>query len=279
MGIVLAAASLLTVAGQPNACTPLPGWDNAIANQGIRWIVIGEMHGNNESPELFADAVCLTARSRQVVVAIELSADIQSAIDAFMASDGGPFARRALLATEPWSSEIKDGRSSEAFFRLLDRLRKMRRSGSIAGVVAFQPGVSDFKAEALPPGPGAYEEAMARRVRGAAQPGATVIALVGNVHAMRTEVSFRERYLPMAGRLPQEQLITFNINGRSGHTWACMGRPMSCASHPLPSRDVGRTRGVVMNDGNNGPYSGVIAVGGPLTASPPQRTTATKNPG
>lgn len=173
---------------------------------------------------------------------------------------------------------MKDGRSSEAYFRLLDTLRKMRRSGSIAGVVAFQPSSGDFMDQALPPDPASYEEAMARRVREAAQPGVTVIALVGNVHAMRTKASFRGGYLPMAGRLPGEKLLTFDIDGRSGHTWACMGQPMSCASHPFPSRDVDRPRGVIMNDGSAGPYSGVIVLGAPLTTSPPQHAATTDTP-
>lgn len=268
---VLAAASQISAA----PCTSLPGWESAIANRDIRWIVIGEIHGNNESPAIFADAVCLTARSRRVVVALELGADTQDAIDAFMASDGGSAARRALFGTYPWNSDIKDGRSSEAYFRLLDRLRRMRRSGSIAGVVAFEPGSGEFKGQPFLPDPGFSEEAMARRVRDAAQPGVTVVALVGNIHAMRTRINSRGGYLPMAGWFPREQLLTFDIDGRSGHSWACMGQPMSCAPHPFPNRNVDRPRGVIMNESSAGPYSGVIVLGAPFTVSPPQHTAAT----
>lgn len=84
MSIATAFASVLMAVSQPSAatCTSIPGWESATSNQRIRWIVIGEIHGNNESPAIFADAVCLTARSRRVVVALEQGADNQEAIDA-----------------------------------------------------------------------------------------------------------------------------------------------------------------------------------------------------
>ena len=108
------------------ACTAIPGWEQILADEAVRFVILGEMHGSNELPAVFADAVCLTARDRPVVVALEQTSADQPAIDAFMASDGGAEARRTFLGAQMWNAPMKDGRSSEAYFRLFETLRQMR---------------------------------------------------------------------------------------------------------------------------------------------------------
>src|SRR5690606_37093282 len=60
-----------TAANSASSCTEITGWEQILARDETRWIVIGETHGSNEVPELFTDAVCLTAQSRRVVVGVE----------------------------------------------------------------------------------------------------------------------------------------------------------------------------------------------------------------
>lgn len=88
------------IATQPvvDECQPIPGWNEMLEETSPQFIVVGEMHGNRESPQLFADAVCLTTQEQPVVVALELSQIEQGAIDAYLASDGGEKARQAFLS-------------------------------------------------------------------------------------------------------------------------------------------------------------------------------------
>ena len=272
---LLIASSLLLLAPTPpsDVCAPIPGWEQVLADEQLRWIVIGEVHGSNEVPAIFADAVCLTARSRPVVVALEQPASDQAAINEFVASDGGQEAARAFLKARMWNGPNKDGRSSEAYFHLFETLRQMRSAGRISSVVAFQP--SSFTSR---PSPAEYEKAMADVLERAAQSGETVVVLVGNVHAMRGDVPQQPPYLAMAGNLPAEATATFNTRGEGGETWACHGTPGSrpdqieCGAHASGTA-TGRKRGVELNSTPEDPYSGVLYLGTPTSASPPQSVT------
>jgi hypothetical protein len=270
MGLLAGLSPLLLAAGTPasDQCNPIPGYELALADQAVRWIVIGEIHGTNEIPALFADAVCLTARSRPLIVALEQPASDQGAIDEFIRSDGSVEAKRKFLATPMWNSAFQDGRTSEAYFSLFETLRQMYADRRIISVVAFQPsGLTER------PTPAGYEKAMADRLAAAAMDGTTVIALVGNAHAMRTEVPWGDRYLAMAGHLPREATLAFNTVFDGGEVWNCRGQPVICGPSTSPSRGNPRSRGVeVLQD--DGPYSGVIYLGTSTTASPPQANPA-----
>ncbi len=270
MGLLFALSPLLLAAGTPAPaeCNPIPGYEAVLADPTVRWIVIGEIHGTNEVPEIFADAVCLTARLRPLVVALEQPASDQGAIDEFIASDGGAEARRKFLGAPMWNSSIKDGRSSEAYFNLFERLRQMRADRRVLSVVAFQPtGLTER------PTPAGYEKAMADQLIAAAGDGATVIALAGNAHAMRTEVPWGDRYLAMAGHLPRESALAFNTVFDGGESWNCAGQPVVCGPSTSPIRGGPHARGVEMLQ-DDSPYSGVIYLGTPATASPPQANPA-----
>jgi len=258
----LVLAAVTPVAGQ---CEPIPGWDQVLADERSRIIVIGEVHGSNEVPATFANIVCLTAASRPVVVALEQPSMDQGAIDSFMASDGGVEARRAFLRAQMWNGPMKDGRSSQAYFRLFDELRRMHAAGTIESVIAFQP--SSFTER---PTPEQYERAMADLVKASSQPGTTVVALVGNVHAMLAPVPWEPRYTPMAGHLPADEVVTLNVVGGGGEAWSCRAGPDTCGPRPSGSPPNAPPRGVVLDGLGASPYSGVLYLGGPTTASSPQ---------
>lgn len=267
MSLVAALSPLLLAAAAPAAqsCTPISGWERVLADDAVRFVILGEVHGSNEMPAVFADAVCLTAHDRPVVAALELIELDQPAIDAFMASDGGAEAKRALLGAHTWNGPMKDGRSSEAYFRLLETLRQMRQAGRIQSVVAFQAARFD-----RPPTPVEYEKAMAGLVHAAGQSGATVLALVGNIHAMRTEVPFQGGYIPMAGHLPRAATVTLNLMAHGGESWVCYGGPDTCRASSSPAPSERHPRGVELSGRDDEPYSGVLYLGSPTTASPPQ---------
>lgn len=269
LSLVLSSILMAAAASSSTPCTPIPGWDEIVADERIHWVILGEVHGSNETPALFADAVCLTAQARDsVVVALEQPSSAQAAIDKFVASDGGEEATREFLEAPMWNGAMKDGRSSQAFFRLFEKLRQMRSAGRVVSIVAFQP--VSFTA---PPSPGEYEKAMAELVRSAKRTDTTVIALVGNVHAMRTKVTWRGGYLPMAAHLPAEATVTLNVLDRGGETWSCVGQPVVCGPNPSVPSDETNPRGVSLSSDGQAPYSGVLYLGAATTASPPQQST------
>lgn len=268
MSMIAALSPLLlaTAASSAAPCNPIPGWDQVLAGDEPRVIVLGEVHGSNEVPALFADAVCLTAQTRPVVVAVEQPSVDQAAVDSFIASDGGEEARLAFLGARMWNIPMKDGRSSEAYFRLFETLRRMRAAGMIESVVVFQPWAFGQR-----PTPGEYEKAMADTLLAGATQGATVVALVGNAHAMLTAIPRDPPYLPMAAHLPSAEVVTLNlVPVGDGETWVCQGQPVECGAKPARGAPNGKPRGVELSKNGEGAYSGVLYLGVPTTASPPQ---------
>lgn len=276
MGLLL--ASLLNGALLPLAaaaaspatdCAPIQGWDEVIADENRQWIIVGELHGTAETPAIFADAVCLTAAKRgPVVVGLEIPSTDQSRIDAFIASDGGPAARAAFLQAAIWHMP-KDGRSSEAFFRLFERLRQMHAQGRVVRVVAFQDSTPYDRSA----GQGPYEIKLATIVRDAGASGGTVLALVGSAHARKTEVNFGKPFMPMASHLPADRTLTLNAVGNGGTAWNCTGpTPADCGSHERRAAGKPAKRGVALQPVEEGAYDGLLNLGATTTASPPQPT-------
>jgi hypothetical protein len=184
MANLLAALAALSIAGAGwadglPACQPLPGADALWSRPGVRFILVGEMHGTVETPELFGDLVCSAAASqRPIVVGLERATREQAAIDAFLAGDNHAAATDALLAENGW--HIFDGRSSRAMLKLLETLRGLQRNGRISEVVAFDDARRD-ESDA------ARERRMAAALTAAADrhANALVVAFTGNLHASR----------------------------------------------------------------------------------------------
>jgi hypothetical protein len=267
LGSILLHSLMLAASPVHPSCNLIPGAEQLTENPQLRWIVVGEMHGNNETPAAFADLVCLTSSWAPVVVAVEQSASEQSAIDAFINSDGKAEARAAFLRSAIWQGKMKDGRSSEAYFRLFERLRQLREAGRVTAVVAFVP--SEFPNGI--PSPADYEEEMARVLIGKSPPGTVVLALVGGLHARRTKLTFSDAsYMPMASYLPADRTITLNVPLEGGSTWACF-ELAECGPNQLSAQPIRHERGVVLGPEADGAYSGTLYLGAQATASPPQQ--------
>jgi hypothetical protein len=243
-------------------CRPIPGAQQTVSDSAVRWLIVGEQHGTNETPTAFADLVCAASGSREVVVAVEQPEREQDAINAFMISDGGSEAQTVFLRSTIWQNQFKDGRSSQAMFRLFQTLRDMRAGGRIQTVVAFQPTRRSS--------PDQYEQAMAERLKAAAYRNALVVVLVGNVHAMRTAVSFGgPSYLPMAGLLPRSETVTIDARPDGGVQWACLSLS-ACGPKTMTPPRVPHMREFTIKGPSEAPYSGVLYLGVPATASPPK---------
>jgi hypothetical protein len=243
-------------------CVPIAGAQQVLADGRVRWLIVGEQHGTNETPAAFIDLVCIAATKRTVAVAVEQPVTQQAAIDAFIASDGSAAARAAFLKSSIWTSSFKDGRSSQAIFGMFNSLRQLRAAGRITRVIAFQP-VNRAN------GPAGYEQAMADELAQRSSPEVLTVALVGNVHAMRKPVSFSgPAYMPMAGLLRRSQTTTLDARPNGGSQWACMS--MTDCGAQIMQAGTWHSRGVVLGGEASPAYSGAFNLGVPATASLPQ---------
>lgn len=271
MHALLFLAALSSSGGAASAsppCAPIPGWNTIDQRRDLEFLVIGEMHGSSEIPRIFADAVCLTAATRPVTVAVEQNEAGQDAIDAFMASDGSESARAAFGKALLWHTP-PDGRSSIAYFQLFETLRAMKAAHRIDRVIGFQPAASPALSTSA-----AREEAMAQRLMAQARPGTTMVALVGNVHAMQAAPT--RPYRTMASYLPPERTITLDTQGNGGSIWACMGSPVTCDTQPMASGVTSNPpqRHVELLSQPGQPYAGVLYLGQATSASPPYANAA-----
>ena len=264
LATAMASLLLLSETSATPLCSPIPGFEDLVEDEGAKYIVIGELHGTNEIPALFLDAVCQAAEKRtNIIVGVEQPSFSQAAIDQFLSSDDSPEAIERFRRSDIWNGEMKDGRSSEAYFKMFQSLKKLRLEGKIRSVVAFQP--AHFTKQ---PTPEEYEKAMAATLAAGIPGDATVIALVGNSHSMTAAVPWEPHYLPMAAHLPMESTRGLNVTGDGGEAWNCMGQPMKCGAHPISPTNLQMPRGLVMSP-EGSPYSGTIYLGSATTASPP----------
>jgi hypothetical protein len=259
LALVLGAA--IATSMPPTKCAPLKGAHVLLRASALRFVIVGEIHGTNETPVAFADLVChAAAPDKKVVVALEHPASDQALLDRFMASDTPEAARTYLAASLDWRSPHRDGRTSTARLDLLQSLRTMVRAGRVRRVVAIMPTDQ-------PPGAD-YEKAMAANIVAAARSGALVLALVGNAHARRVPKSGvpPESYKVMAEHLPAGSAKSLLAVGDGGSAWACMEE---CGSHELGRPAVSHRRSIKLQPRKIEGYDGILFLGAPTTASPP----------
>lgn len=185
---------------------------------------MGEIHGTREIPAAFAGLVCRAAAGapgRTTLVGLEILANAQPAIDAFLASDGGAAAARDLLAAEFWQREYQDGRSSRAMLDLLAELRRQRAAGLGIAVRALDP--PDFEK------PGDRDAGMSTSLTAAIdslRPARTLV-MVGNVHSRtlpgypwNPKADYRSLGTLLRARYPD--LLALDTSNLGGSAWICL---------------------------------------------------------
>lgn len=258
--ICLATTSSIGLASAPSAqdCPALPGVESIVSPQATRFVIFGEVHGTAEGPVLFGDAVCHAAAAGPVVVALEIEADQQPVLDAFIRSDGSAAARATLLAIHPWSPG-DDGRGSAAMLALVERLRVLRVGGAdlrlVASVGSFRLPFNEYHELGI---------AAAWAHAASASPNARVFALVGRVHAARSPM-YDLDYRPAAALLPSAEVTSLLIDGHPGEAWNMRGGVCG----PSPAGSSQSRRGIRLTPTMEGRFNGEAAVGAALTASPP----------
>lgn len=244
-------------------CSPVPGADQLWSNPSLHWVLIGELHGSNETPLVFENLVCdALARGKQVTVALERPSSEQSSLDDILTAQNLSSAKEHLLKLPGWQ-EGMDGRASEAMLRLLISLRTLRKEYPALRVFAFE---ATYAGAAV----GARDEAMGRALLAlhARQPNRLILVLTGNVHAMQRAMfgyDFAAMYLP------QKEVVTLEATDRGGESWSNSGGACGASEGGVPDKSFSRPYGIYF-DPSLAPFgtvNGVLALGRPLTASPP----------
>ena len=286
------AAQTAPLPADTSACTAPDGWADVLAHN-PRFVVFGEGHGTNESPDFVTRLLCAEAkRGQRVLLAIEHAADQNAALQQAWA---GP--REELVAALPelgWRGR-NDGVASEAMLRLVLAAHALRHNGAVIEIVAFN-GARDeaqYRRFADLPAQGPHEAAQAENIAEAAAlaPYDRVIVLVGNVHAQITPYSPSadgDTFEPMTMRLAAYgPVISLNMQDAGGTSWSCRlapdakrvpGQPITndkirCAAYEdkataTPDRPPFVDIGQMGAEAGAGRFHGVFWVG-PITASPP----------
>ncbi len=259
--LLLAVTTTLNAWAQPRPeldCTDVPGLAALLKPGQI--VLLGEMHGTNESPRFLKNAVCVALRDRQSVsVGLEIPRSETARVEAFFGGAGGAGAEEDLLQGRMWQKRYQDGRASRAMVDLIDSLRVYRAAGLPVRVVLIDD----------PTIPARRDSAMSAQIHSAlaASPDDVFLALTGNVHNRLTRgTRWNAAYEPMGYLLRRavdaQRIVSLDVAHAGGEAWVCFGgTPASCGVKRLRERG-GDEEGVVLFDERDGqPYSGRYQVG------------------
>lgn len=248
-------------------CEDIPGTETTVAREST--ILVGEgTHGTKEMPAVFVRQVCSALRrGRSVVVGLELS-DERTGLQPYMASVGDATARSRLLANPFWR-EFHDGRSSEAWFKMIETFRLLRERGFPVAVFGLLAGGRL--------GDATMAESLRREV--AARPDTLIFTLTGSVHSMMR----RGRSLmpglpdPMGTLIAELPRAAIEITNDGGQAWNCV-LPLDCGvrDEPPDLSAPGSPPRVALPHWDRDTFNLRIQVG-PTTASPPAIGTPAKS--
>ena len=147
----------------------IPGVSELLVQDKIRYVFIGELHGTNETPKLFAELVCSAAEmGKRVLVGLEFDEKARPSFETYLRSDGTSADRLRFFQETGWlvSEGQQDGRTSRAMFQMLERFRGPRSADLRISVTTFvRPGA--FEASSQTP----YEIWLAASLREVAETG------------------------------------------------------------------------------------------------------------
>jgi hypothetical protein len=208
----------------------------ACASRGL--LIVGEIHGSNETPTLVSALLKKTLVTRPVRLGLEIPVTEQASIENYLRSSGEP-ADRTKLLTGPFWNQMRDGRSSEAMLQLIESVHTLKVAGADVDIFAMEPDYgSQMDAVKRDGFMSVKESGMAQSIRTAISQGKSarlVIALMGNFHARDSAVglfkgsptgSVTERL----GSLSPYVVLPF---ARSEATWNCTDK--GCGIHAATS--------------------------------------------
>ena len=227
-------------------------------------IMLGELHGTEQSPRLVGDLACtLTARGLPVTVALELPVESSSRLGRLV-TDERPNANDWRIV---FTNSFQDGRRSTAIAGLVERLAAMRHAGANIELASFAPDSAPTGQE--------RDDGMARALAALAANRRLLIVLSGNYHnRLRVGTAISPQYRPAGFGLSQlidpARITSLDVGYDAGTAWLCNGsKPSDCglrqirARHPMPWGSIALFDSVDAEG-----YQGRFGVGA-ITAAPP----------
>ena len=176
--IWLLLALALSLPGQVRANDEAPDLLGDLTARALahRVILVGELHGTWEVPGIVAGlATNLSADERPLIVGLEIWRSEQAALDRYLGSAGTAEDREALLAGPFWAT--RDGRSSEAMVKLIERLRVLALKAPVQLVAFDVAGDTDLTGAERDRSMGEWLQARLEQA-----PDARLLVLAGNFH-------------------------------------------------------------------------------------------------
>jgi hypothetical protein len=227
-------------------------------------ILLGELHGTEQSPRFVGDLACtLTARGLPVTVALELPVESSSRLGRLVTDDRPNASDWQMLFT----NTFQDGRRSTAIAGLVERLAAMRRAGANIELASYAPDSAPTAQE--------RDDGMGRALAALAANRRLLIVLSGNLHnRLRVGTAISPQYRPAGFGLSQlidpARIISLDVGYDAGTAWLCSGpKPSDCglrhvgARHPMPWGSI-----ALFDSLDAEGYQGRFGVG-PITAAPP----------
>jgi len=197
-----------------------------VINEGSpKFIVFGEIHGNNQSPEFVKDVLCHSIKKGlRVTLALEYPDTEKADINKFL-EDASEQAETVFLQSKIWTNTFTDGRSSQAMLDLFKQVKLYKQMGFDVDILPFIHYLTDeektldmTRAEYSQ----IYEERMAANILTAT--GDKILVLVGNYHAKRGWAKSGEvQYQHMAEHIPKDESLLLNAHSYRGAAWNCRG--------------------------------------------------------
>jgi hypothetical protein len=218
-------------------------------------ILIGEYHGTEETPRLFASLVTVAAgeNNKQIGVGLELPIQLQRLVDeAVKNSTKIDSFREQLLAHPDWQ-KINDGRSSQAMLDLICGALKLAESRKVS---LFFFDTSNIERDQ------SMGQFVGQRVREHRYD--VTFILTGNIHANTApHHPQKTKIVPMGYRLKEQGFAvhSYVVRYSEGESWACTPE---CGVHHLKGSSMTADSGAIDHEG----YDGVLFVG-PIHASLP----------
>lgn len=230
-----------------------------------RIVVLGELHGTREVPELATVLAKRYAEQGPLVLAMEVSQSEQRSLERSITAPNGQW-REELRQRRYWrmAPERSDGRRNEQLLDVVEALRLLRASGREVAVLAFDPRPGGS------PGSAGRERDMAASLRAAyaALPRGRILVITGNFHARAYKRADAPPELPdpMASHLADLQPYLVDVTARQGHFRACL-RSGQCG--PLPAHGIGRSGPLSRGASEAYDYRVVLERFTPATLIPP----------
>lgn len=246
-------------------CAPPPYAQAIWTQKHIRYVLIGEVHGTEQTPAAFAEIVCAAAASgKRVLIGLEFPENARSAFQRYVASAGTMHDMTTFLDNSGWRAmrELPDGRTSSAMWNMIDRLRTLRAAGLNVSITTFIRAIQGDTQTI-------HEVGMATSLREADQSGDydLVFGLVGNIHARKAPFRLGDEHLsdPMAMHLPPHSTLSILAVTGSGEAWYC---GQECGVHAITGSPDGASPGVRIDAGLHPGFDGVVAVGSSTASLP-----------